>query len=115
MIGKVAKDAGAMIELVLSDSSEYPMVTCLPGPRIVLTMNVTADISKVLQFCRDDLQKAITWALYSMYQGDSAPARVYHRDIYGEAMSIFTDPCELFGLNAFVRPQNFERLENFSG
>lgn len=115
MIGCVAKDADTLIELVLSEDSEFPTVACLPGPRIVLTMHLTADIKKVLQFCRDDLQKAISWALFNMYQGDNAQARVYHRDIYGQAMSIFTDPCELFGSDAFVRPQNLERLENFSG
>ena len=104
-----------MIELVLSEDCEYPTVACLPGPRIALTMNVNADIAKVLKFCRDDLINAMNWALFTMYQGDNAPARIYHRDVYGEAMSIFTDPCELFGLDAFVRPQNLKRLENFSG
>jgi len=78
-------------------------------------MNVTADMSKVLQFCRDDLLKAVNWAVFEMYQGNTAPARVFQRDVYGEAMSIFTDPCALFGLDAFVRPQNLKRLENFSG
>lgn len=104
-----------MIELVLSADCEYPTVGCLPGPRIVLTMNVTANISKVLKFCRDDLLDAITWAMFSMYQGDNAPARIYHRDVYGEAMSILADPCELFGSDAFVRPKNLERFQNFSG
>ena len=78
-------------------------------------MNVTAEMSKVLKFCRDDLLNAINWAIFSMYQVDAAPARVYHRDVYGEAMSVFTDPCALFGSDAFVRPQNLERFENFSG
>ena len=78
-------------------------------------MNVTADINKVLKFCRDDLLRAVNWALFNMYQCDTAPARVYHRDVYGSAMSVLTDPCELFGSDAFVRPQNFERLENLSG
>jgi hypothetical protein len=78
-------------------------------------MNDTADMSKVLQFCRDDLLKAVNRAVFEMYQGNTAPARVFQRDVYGEAMSIFTDPCALFGLDAFVRPQNLKRLENFSG
>lgn len=78
-------------------------------------MNVTADIAKVLKFCRDELLQAINWSFFNMYQGENAPARIYHRDVYGEAMSIFTDPCELFGSDAFVRPKNLERLENFSG
>ena len=112
---KRSEGCGAMIELVLSESCEFPTVTCLPGPRIVLTMNVTAEMSKVLKFCRDDLLNAINWAIFSMYQVDAAPARVYHRDVYGEAMSVFTDPCALFGSDAFVRPQNLERFENFSG
>jgi hypothetical protein len=112
---KRSEGCGAVIELVLSEKCEYPTVACLPGPRIVLTMNVTAEISKVLQFCRDDLQRAITWAMFNMYQGENVPARVYHRDIHGEAMSIFVDPCELFGSDAFVRPKNLERLQNFSG
>lgn len=70
-----------MIELILSENSEFPTVQCLPGPRIVLTMNVTADITKVLKFCREDLLRAINWAIFNMYQGDVAPARVYHRDV----------------------------------
>ena len=78
-------------------------------------MHLTADMPKVLKFCRDDLLEAMNWALFDMYQAGTAPARVFHRDIYGQAMSIFTDPCVLFGSDAFVRPQNFERLENFSG
>jgi len=109
------KGCGVMIELVLSENCEFPTVECLPGPRIVLTMHVTAEITKVLKFCRDDLLQAINWAVFSMYQGDNAPARVYQRDVYGQAMSIFTDPCALFGSDAFVRPKNLERLENFSG
>jgi len=104
-----------MIELVLSENCEFPIVNCLPGPRIVLTMSLTSDITKVLQFCRDDLLKAINWAFFSMYQGANVPGRIYHRDVYGSAMSILTDPCELFGSDAFVRPQNLERLKNFSG
>lgn len=104
-----------MFELVLSEESDCPTVQCLPGPRIILTMNLSDDINNVLKFCRDDLIKAMNWALFNLYQGDQAPARVYHRDVYGSAMSIMTDPCEIFGLDAFVRPQNLERFKNFSG
>jgi hypothetical protein len=105
----------SMIELVLSEDSEFPTVQCLPGPRVVLTMNVTADIRKVIAFCRDDLLAALNWTIFNMYQGEQVSARVFQRDPHGNAMSIFTDPCEVFGSDSFVRPQNFERLENFSG
>lgn len=78
-------------------------------------MNLSDDINAVLKFCRADLIQAITWAVFEIYQGDDAPARVYHRDVYGSAMSIMTDPCEIYGLDAFVRPQNLERFKNLSG
>ena len=102
-----------MIELVLSDTSECPSVQCLPGPRIILTMNMSDDINTVLRFCRDDLLRALNWAVFNIYQGEQSPARVYQRNVDGSAMSIMTDPCEIFGLDAFVRPQNLEGFQNF--
>ena len=78
-------------------------------------MNMTDDITTVLRFCKDDLIKAMNWAVFNIYQGEQSPARVYHRDVYGSAMSIMTDPCEIFGLDAFVRPQNLQSFKNLSG
>ena len=76
-------------------------------------MNVSDDINKVLQFIQPELSHAMAWAISSLYSDEVAPARVYMRDAGGNAMSVLADPCQTFGLNAFVRSNDFQRLENF--
>ena len=78
-------------------------------------MNVQDDVRKVLAFVQQDLMNAIKWAITSLYSDGSAPDRVYMRDAQGTAMSILSDPCQAFGLNALIRPNDFQRLENFGG
>ena len=73
---------------------------------------VQDDIAQVLAFVKEDLINAVQWAITSMYADEDSPDRIYMRDINGSAMSILSDPCQAFGLNTIIRPENFQRLKN---
>ena len=74
-------------------------------------MNVHDDIAQVLAFIQEELSAAVQWAITSMYADEDSPDRIYMRDVNGLAMSILSDPCQAFGLNAIIRPENFQRLK----
>lgn len=111
--GTLQSEVATVIELVLSEECLVPTVQCFTGPKIKITMNVEDDMRKVLAFLHAELAEAMKWAVNSLYSDTQAPARIYVRDVQGNAMSVMTDPCQVFGLNALVRTDDFQRFENF--
>ena len=52
-----------MIELVLSDGVQEPVVEKLAGPRVRLSIHPSHDLADALAKCRAELHEAIEWAL----------------------------------------------------
>lgn len=93
----------AVLELVLTDESVPPRVELLDGPRVRLTMSASEHLAHSLEFCRDDLNKAVESALGQLHQDDKAPARVFVRDPSGSQVITTIDPCATYGSQAIVR------------
>ena len=95
-----------MIELVLRTQEIEPKIERLDGPFVRLTVPADQDLSQSLAKCRDELFRAIEWALLSMYDNEKAPSRVFIRDANGQEMSVMVDPCVAYGLEAIIRPKD---------
>ena len=93
-----------MIELVLSDGVQEPVVEKLAGPRVRLSIHPSHDLADALAKCRAELHEAIEWALTSLYTNDEAPDRVFVRDANGQEMVTLVDPCSTYGSQAIIRP-----------
>lgn len=93
-----------MIELVLSDQIDKPVVERLDGPRVRLSIHPSHDLNTALNTCREDLHGAVEWALTSLYENDEAPHRVFVRDANGQEVVTMTDPCINYGSQAIIRP-----------
>ena len=102
-----------MIEIQISEGVSQPQVERLDGPRVRLTVNASHELADSLQACQQQLMDAIEWALLSLYGENAAPGRVFVRNPESHTMSVMFDPCASFGLEAIIRPQDFERLEDF--
>lgn len=92
-----------MLELVLTDESLPPRVELLDGPRVRLTMSASESLSHSIEFCRNDLTKAVESALSQLHEAETAPARVFVRDASGSQMITTIDPCATYGSQAIVR------------
>lgn len=93
-----------MIELALSDDSIFPQVERLPGPIVRVKVSAAADFGLALASCRDELLRAIEWALTTLHQDDQAPSRVFVRNASSEDAVTTVDPCLTYGSQAIVRP-----------
>lgn len=104
-----------MIEIQISEGVAQPQVERLDGPRVRLTVDASQEFAESLKSCQEQLLAAIEWAMLSLYSENAAPGRVFVRNPESHTMSVMFDPCASFGLEAIIRPQDFERLEDFSG
>jgi len=97
------KTGSIVLELVLTDESVPPRVELLDGPRVRLTMSASESLAHSIEFCRNDLAKAVETALSQLHEDEMAPARVFVRD--SEASQVITtiDPCATYGSDAIVR------------
>ena len=94
---------GTVLELVLTDDAVSPRVELLDGPRVRLIMSASEDLAHSIEFCRDDLNRAVADALSQLHQDEIAPARVFVRDASESQVIATIDPCATYGLQAIVR------------
>jgi len=93
----------SVLELVLTDESVPPRVELLEGPRVRLTMSASESLAHSIEFCRNDLAKAVETALSQLHQDETAPARVFVRDAEASQLITAIDPCATYGSDAIVR------------
>ena len=92
-----------MLELVLTDESVSPHVELLDGPRVRLTMSASESLAHSIEFCRNDLAKAVESALSQLHQDTTAPARIFVRDSEASQVITTVDPCATYGSDSIVR------------
>lgn len=102
-----------MIELVLRTTDVQPVVECLEGPIVRLTVSVEEDLSSALKKCQGELFAALEWALLALYDNEKAPSRVFLRDAQGQEMTVMIDPCLVYGSETMVRPRVDHSDEEF--